>query len=145
MLKSVTRELALAIQARSGASTAALIWLAIMAIAAATAFVFLCVSGYDWLADRFGGVRGGLIMATSFAGLAVIAAMTSAMIRHQVRRRASLARAAHSQSWLLDPRLLATAAEAGRSLRWQRIASIVLIGLAVAQLTRDHRAQNREF
>ena len=53
MLKSLMREITLAIQAKNGASAAVLVWLAIVALALLTAFVFLCVAGYDW----FRGIR----------------------------------------------------------------------------------------
>jgi len=146
MLKSVTREITLAIQARNGMSVAVIVWLAIMAVALVTAFVFLCVAGYDWLSLSYGGIHAGLIMAGIFVVVAAIAAVVSAMIRRRNRARAILARAAKAQAppWLLDPRVLGVAMEAGRSLGWQRIVPMALLGFLAAQWARERRDTNRK-
>ena len=54
MIKSWMREVTLAIQARSGASRTLFVCVAVAAIAALTAFAFLCIAGYDWFAIQFG-------------------------------------------------------------------------------------------
>jgi hypothetical protein len=145
MLKSLTREIRLAIQARSGASAAVMVSLGVVALALLTAFVFVCVAGYVLLALRCGGVTAGLIMAGFFAAIAIVAAVISALIRRRVRERAILARAAkaHAPSWLLDPRVLNTAVQVGRSMGWQRIVPIALVGIMVAQWAREHRGENK--
>jgi hypothetical protein len=146
MLKTLTREITLSIQAKNGASIAVAIWLGIMALALLTAFVFLCVSGYDWFAAQFGATFAALIMTGIFVAIAIVAAIVSALIRRRVRERAILARAAkaHSPSWLLDPRVLSAAVQAGRSFGWQRFVPMVLVGLMVAQWAREHRDQDQQ-
>ena len=146
MLNTLTREITLAIQARSGTSVAVVVWLAVVALAAFTAFAFLCVGGYAWFAVQFGNVFAGLIMAGIFAALALIALLISALVRRRVRERAILARAAkaHSPSWLLDPKLLGVAVEAGRSIGWQRLIPVALLGIVAAQWARDFRSQDRQ-
>jgi hypothetical protein len=141
MLKNVTREITLAIQARNGMSVAVIVWLAIMAVALLTAFVFLCVAGYDWLSLQYGSIHAGLIMTGIFVVIAMIAAIVSAMIRRRNRERAILARAAKAQAppWLFDPRVLGVAMEAGRSLGWERIIPVALIGFMAAQWARERR------
>lgn len=145
MLNTLTREITLAIQARNGASVAGLVWLAIMAMALFTAFAFLCVGGYAWFAVQFGNVFAALIMAGIFAAIALIAALITALVRRRVRERAILARAAkaHSPSWLLDPKLLGVAVEAGRSIGWQRLIPVALLGIMAAQWARDYRNQGQ--
>lgn len=146
MLKTLTREITLSIQAKNGASVAVLVWLGILGMASLTAFVFLCVSGYDWFAAQFGGIFAALIMTGIFAALAIVAAIVSAVVRRRVRQRAILARAAkaHAPSWLLDPRVLSAAVQAGRSFGWQRFVPVVLVGLMVAQWAREHRDQDQQ-
>jgi hypothetical protein len=146
MLKNLTREITLAIQAKNGMSVAVIAWLAVMAVALVTAFVFLCVVGYDWLSLHYGSINAGLIMTGLFVAVAVIAAIASAMIRRRNRERAILARAAkaHAPSWLLDPRILGVAMEAGRSLGWQRIVPIALLGFLAAQWARERRDTDRK-
>jgi len=62
-----------------------------------------------------------------------------------VRERAILARAAkaHSPSWLLDPKLLGVAVEAGRTIGWQRLVPVALLGIVAAQWARDYRNQSQ--
>jgi hypothetical protein len=142
MLKSITREITLSFQARNGVSPAVVAWTAVIALASLTAFVFLCVTGYAWLALRFDTVIAGLIMAGIFVVVALVAALTAALIRRRVRERAILARAAKAQSpsWLLDPKILGVAVEAGRTIGWQRIVPVAVLGFVVAQWMRESRA-----
>jgi hypothetical protein len=142
MFKGITREIALSLQSRSGLSPAVVLWTAGIAFASFVAFVFLCVAGYAWLALRFDTVIAGLIMAGVFVVIALIAALIAALIRRRVRERAILARAAKAQTpaWLLDPRILGVAVEAGRSIGWQRLVPVALFGFVVAQWMREtHR------
>ena len=143
MLGSIAREIRLSIQARNGLSAGVLIWTAVIAVATFTAFVFLCVAAYAWLSVVFNPVYAGLIMAGGFILIALVAAAVSAMIRRQVRQQAILARAAKAHapsSWLLDPKMLGVAVEAGRSIGWQRIVPVALLGFVVAQWAREYRA-----
>lgn len=146
MLNALTREIRLAIQAKSGTNAAVLVWMGILVIALLTAFVFLCVAGYNWLALRYDSVIAGLIMAGSFFAVAIVAAIIGVLVRRRVRERAILARAAraHSPSWLLDPRILNAAVEAGRSFGWQRIVPVALLGFMVAQWARENRDQGKK-
>ena len=111
MIKSWVREIELAIQARSGASPALFVCLAIAVMATLTAFAFLCVAGYDWFAIQFGRVFAALLMTAIFVVIAIIAAMICAAARQRARDRAILERAAraHARSSLLDPKLLTLA------------------------------------
>jgi hypothetical protein len=146
MFKSVMREIVLAIQARNGISAGVLVWLAVVVFALLAAFVFLCVAGYEWLALAYGSVYAGLIMAGIFVAVAIIAAIVSAFIRRRNRERAILARAAkaHAPSWLLDPRVLATAVQVGREFGWERIVPIALVGFLAAQWARQRRNKNEQ-
>src|SRR5215470_15904408 len=141
MFKTVTREITLAIQSRSGLSTAVVISMAVMTAALLIAFAFLCVSAYAWLTIHFSTVFAGLIMAAGFAMIALIAAIACMVARRRARERAILARAAraHSPSWLLDPKILGVAVEAGRSIGWQRIVPVALLGFMAAQWAREYR------
>jgi hypothetical protein len=146
MLKAVLREVMLTIQARNGLNIAVLVWTAVMGIALATAFAFACVAGYDALALVVGSVFAGLIMAGIFILVALLSHWIAALARRRARERAVLARAAraHAPSWMLDPRLLSTAVQAGRSLGWQRIVPVVLFGFMAAQWARDYREKERQ-
>ncbi len=146
MFKTLMREVTLSIQAKNGASVAVMVWLGIMALALITAFVFLCIGGYNWFVAQFGSVFAALIMTGIFVVIAIVAAIVSAFIRRRVRERAILARAAkaHSPSWLLDPKLLGIAVEAGRTIGWQRLVPVAILGFVAAQWAREYRDRDRD-
>ena len=142
MLKNWMHDITLGIQARSGVTPGLFVWLAIVAVASLIAFVFLCVAGYQWLAVELGNVVAGLVMAGIFLLVAVIGAIVSAALRRRARERAILERAARahaSSSWLLDPKILGVAMQAGRTLGWQRLVPIALLAFMAAQWAREHR------
>jgi len=145
MIKNWIRDFVLSVQAKSGATPALLIWFAIIALSLLTVFVFLCVTGYVWFSLQFGVVFGGLTMAGIFLIIALIAAAVAAISRRSAKQRAILERAARAQasasspSWLLDPRLLNVAMQAGRSFGWQRLIPIALLGFLAAQWMRESR------
>ena len=141
MLKGLTQEIILSIQAKSGASAAVMASIAVMILALLTAFAFICIAGYDWLSLRYGAVVAGLVMAGIFVCFAILAAIVGFVIRRRVKERAILARAAkaHAPSWLLDPRTLATAMQIGREVGWQRIVPLALVGFIAAQWARERR------
>jgi hypothetical protein len=146
MLKGVMRDMVLAVQTRTGITSAFVIWLAIAAGAALTAFAFLCVAAYAWLSLQVGSVYAGLIIAGVFLAIALIGVTICLMAQRRARERAILERAAraHAPSWLLDPRILATAVQIGRSVGWQRIIPLALVGIMAAQMAREHRQHAQE-
>jgi hypothetical protein len=146
MIKGLMREVRLAVQSRTGATPAVFVWLAVVAIAAPTAFAFLCVAAYEWLSTLFGSVFAGLIVAGFFIVVAAIAGLLSMLARRRARERAILERAAraHAGSWLLDPKILASAMQIGRSLGWQRLVPMVLLGFLAAQWAREYRARGED-
>lgn len=143
MLKGWLHDITLSVQARSGITPALLIWIAIIVIAVLTAFAFLCVAGYVWLTLQLGAIFAGLAMAGIFLLIALIAAIVCAVSRRRAMERAILKRAARAQgasSWLLDPKILGIAMQAGRTLGWQRIVPVAVLGFLAAQWA----FQNRE-
>jgi hypothetical protein len=85
-------------------------------------------------------------MTAIFLAIAVIAAIAGTFVRRRVRERAILARAAKAQAppWLFDPRVLGVAMEAGRSLGWERIIPVALLGFMAAQWARERRGQTHK-
>jgi hypothetical protein len=136
MLKGWMRDITLSIQARSGVTPALFVWLAIIAMALLTAFAFLCVAGYVWAAAQLGPVFAGLAMAGVFLLIALIAAIVVAVTRSRAKQRAIVERAARAQassSWLLDPKVLGVAMQAGRTIGWERVIPVALLAFLAAQ------------
>jgi uncharacterized membrane protein len=145
MIKGWMHEITLLVQARTGATAGLFVALGIVVLAALTAFAFLCVAGYDWFALQFGSVFAALLMTGIFLLIAVIAALIAMAARSRAKQRAILERAAHGHagSWLLDPKILAAAVSVGRSLGWQRLLPVALLGFMAAQWAREYRQQQQ--
>jgi uncharacterized membrane protein len=146
MLKSLMHDAMLAVQSRSGITASFIVWLVIAIMAASTAFAFLCVAAYVWLALQLGSVYAALAMAAIFVTIAIIGLIVCLLARRRARERAILERAAraHAPSWLLDPKILATAVQVGRSLGWQRVIPLALVGIMAAQWARERREHTQE-
>jgi hypothetical protein len=146
MFKNLTHDMVLAVQTRTGITTSFIAWLIVVALAALTAFAFLCVAAYDWLSLQMSSVYAGLVMAAVFVLIAVIGLVIGLLARRRARERAILERAAraHAPSCLLHPKILATAVQVGRSLGWQRAIPMALVGIMVAQWAREHRARGHD-
>src|SRR5580700_7441016 len=146
MFKSLMHDMVLAVQTRTGITTTFIVWMIVVALAAVTAFAFLCVAAYDWLSLHMASVYAGLVIAAIFMVIAIVGMVICLLARRRARERAILARAAraHAPSWLLDPKILATAVQIGRSLGWQRVIPLALIGIMAAQWAREHREHAQE-
>jgi len=141
------RDIALAIQARSGVTPALFAWIGVALFASLTAFAFLCVAGYDWLSLQFGALYAALIMAGGFIAVALIGVIAAIIARRRAQARAIAERAARAQeasSMLLDPRVLGVVMRAGRTLGWQRVAPVALLGFIAAQWLLNRRARSSE-
>jgi uncharacterized membrane protein len=146
MIKGWVHEITLIVQARTGLTAGLFIALGIALIAAITAFAFLCVAGYDWFAIQFGSVFGALIMTGIFLLIAVIGVVSAVAARNSAKHRAILERATHSRggSWLLDPKMMSAAVSVGRSLGWQRLLPVALLGFMAAQWAREYNRERHE-
>lgn len=143
MLKNLLNDLVLSVQSRTGITAGYIVCLCIAAVAGIVAFIFLCVAAYAWLTLQVGSVYAGLILCGFFLLIAIIGLVVCALARRRARERAILARAAraHTPSWLLDPRILATAMQVGREFGWQRIIPLALVGFMAAQWARERKQQ----
>jgi hypothetical protein len=146
MFKNLIHDMVLAVQTRTGITRSFIIWEIVVALTAFTAFAFLCVAAYDWLSLQMSSVYAGLVMAAVLALIALIGSIVCLLTRRRARARAILERAAraHAPSWLLDPKILATAVQIGRSLGWQRVIPLALVGIMAAQWARERREHAQE-
>ncbi len=143
MLKRFVRQITLAVQARTGASSTVFVWGALMLFAALTCFVFICVSLYQWLSLQLGSVFGGLAAAAIFMVLAALGGLLTVLAQRRVRERAILERAVQmpGRMWVLDPKILSAGLQVARTVGWQRVVPIALLGLMAAQWARERRLE----
>jgi hypothetical protein len=131
------RHLALNAQARIGVSSPVIVWSIIAALAATAALVFLCVAAFIWLADRYGGVIAGLVLAGCFALLALLGIVAGLIARRRNMERARLELAARSSASWLDPKLMAMGFQVGQAIGWRKLASLAAVGLLAAGLAKE--------
>jgi hypothetical protein len=136
--------LALSARARTGFSTHIVVWAAIAAVSSATMFVFLCVAAFVWLADRYGAVTAGLVMAGSFFVIALIAVVSVGISRRRNMERAKLELAARSNASWLDPRLLGVGVQVGRAIGWRKLASLAAVAILAAGLSKEWFARDEK-
>ena len=94
-----------------------------------------------------GSIYAALAIAGFFILVALIGALVAAIARRRARQRAILERAARAQSassWLLDPKILGAALQAGRTLGWQRIIPVALLAFVAAQWLRERGEQKSD-
>jgi hypothetical protein len=141
MLKNLQNNLVLWLQAKIGLSVGFVISLAVAGSAVFVTFVFLCVTGYLWASIQLGPVFGGLAMAGVFLLIAVVGAAACAFARATTRQRAVVERAARAQGIgaLIDPKVLSVAMQAGRTLGWQRLVPLALLGFLATQWVQEAR------
>jgi hypothetical protein len=142
MLNKIQENVVLLIQSKTGLSAPILLWWAGAALAIAATIVFLCVSAYAWLLRELGPVYAALVMAGFFLLLALVSAIAAGLTRRHTREGAILQKARSSAALvspalLLDPKLLNIVNQAARTLGWQRLIPLVVLGLLTAQWARE--------
>jgi hypothetical protein len=131
------RYLALTAQAKTGFGTGIVVWAVIAAVAAAAMFLFLCIAGFIWLADRYGPLSAGLLMAGGFFLITLIAVACVFWSRRRAIEQARMELAARSNASWLDPRLLGIGMQVGRAIGWRRLASLAAVAILAAGVSKE--------
>jgi uncharacterized membrane protein YbhN (UPF0104 family) len=131
------RYFALNAQARTGFSTAIVIWLAIAAVAAVAAAAFFVFAAFIWLAENYSPLTASLSLALVFVVIALIAIGAYFIVRRRNIARAERELAARSNAAWLDPKVLAMGFQIGQSIGWRRLASLAVVGLLAAGLAKE--------
>jgi type VI protein secretion system component VasK len=132
------RHFALNARARTGFSTAVVIWAVIAAVAAVAAVIFLLVAAFIWLADRYDALVAGVILGCVFVVVTLIAIIACLLTRRRNVERARLELAARESnaSWL-DPKLMAVGVQVGQAVGWRRLAMLVAATLLAAGVAKE--------
>ncbi|HEY6994581.1 MAG TPA: hypothetical protein VH397_12780 [Xanthobacteraceae bacterium] len=124
-------------QASTGLSSPIVIWAIVAVVAAALAVGFLLVAAFLWVADRYGGLVAGLVLAGLFVLVALIAVVTCLVIRRRNMERARLELAARSSASWLDPKLVAMGWQIGQAIGWRRIAALAAVAVLAAGVSKE--------
>lgn len=136
-MSNFLHQITLKAKARTGFGPSLVVWYGIAALSVILGVVFLLVAAFVALATRFDGVIAGLILGGAFLLLAAVAALAAWLARSSNRARAELELAAQSRASWLDPAMLSTVLEIGRTIGWRRIATLAAAGVLAAGLGRE--------
>lgn len=137
MFTGVMQNLRLRAEAKTGLSTAVVVFALVTAIAVVAAFVFFVFAVFIWLAERYSPLTAALIVAVAFVLIAILCALGAVMAQRRTSERARRALALRSQSPWLDPATLGIALQVGRSIGLRRIAPLAAAGVLAATLAKE--------
>jgi hypothetical protein len=137
MFTGLVQNLRLRVEARTGLSTAVVVLAVISAVAVVAAFVFFIFAAFIWLAEVYSPLTAALIVAASFALIAILCALAAVLSQRRNSERARRALALRSQEPWFDPAMLGIAMQIGRSVGLRRIAPLAAAGFLAAALARE--------
>ncbi len=137
MLTGLVQNLRLRAEARTGLSSAVVVFALIAVVAALVAFVFFVFAGFIWLAERYSPLTAALIVAGAFVLIAILCALGAVLSQRRTSERAKRALALRSQSPWFDPATLGIAMQLGRTIGLRRIAPLAAAGILAAALAKE--------
>jgi hypothetical protein len=137
MLTGLVQNLRLRAEARTGLSSAVVVFALIAVIAGLVAFVFFVFAGFIWLAERYSPLTAALILAGAFMLIAILCALGAVLSQRRTSERAKRALAVRSQSPWFDPATLGIAMQLGRTIGLRRIAPLAAAGILAAALAKE--------
>jgi len=140
------RYFTLSAQARTGLSSQVAVWAAIAIVAGVVAAVFLLVTAFIWLSERYDPLLAGLILGGVFVAVASIAAVIAIVARQRNIERAQRQLAAQraAATGLLDPKMLSVGMQIGQAIGWRRLASLAAVAIIAGGLAREWFGHNRQ-
>jgi hypothetical protein len=137
MFTGLVQNLRLRVEARTGLSTAVVVFAVIAAVAVVAAFVFFVFAAFIWLSEVYSPLTAALVVAASFALIAILCALAAILSQRRTSEQAKRALALRSQSPWLDPATLGIMLQIGRSVGLRRIAPLAAAGFLAAALAKE--------
>jgi hypothetical protein len=139
-MSGLLHHFALSAKTRTGLSFGAIVWALVASISIVAAIGLFLFAAFVAITQRYDAVTAGLALGGFFfviATAAIIACLTTR--RHNIER-ARLELASRSSADLFDSSLLALGLQIGRTIGWQRLASVAAAGVLAAGLAREWRS-----
>lgn len=137
MLSGVVQNLRLRAEARTGLSSAVVIFALIAAIAVVAALVFFVFAVFIWLAEIYSPLTAALIVAVAFVLVAILCALAAVFAQRRTSERAKRALALRSQTPWFDPATLGVMFQIGRTIGLRRIAPLAAAGFLAAVVAKE--------
>jgi hypothetical protein len=126
------RYLELRIRAKIGLSSGVFIWALIGLLCGIVTFVFVLVTAYVWLADRYEPLIAAIVLSGIFLLTTLIAAVASIWTHNRNIARAKLELATRRSTPWLDPRLMAGALQASRAVGGPKLLALAAVAFLAA-------------
>src|SRR5262245_14650252 len=123
-MDSWRKYLELRIRAKTGLSSGVLIWAVLASLGGVLTFVFVLVSAFIWLADKYEPLLAALILCGLFLLITVIALIACAWSHKRVIARAELQLALRRSTPWLEPRVVAGALQASRAVGGPKLLAL---------------------
>ena len=143
-MSSWFRHIALMAQAKTGASASFFVVILVAVLAVVAALLSFWLAAYAWLANRFGGVKGGLILGGVCVLIALIAMLVAWAARARNAERAKRELAERRRASLVDPGFIPIALKIGQALGWRRLATLAALGVFAAGIAREWFGEPRD-
>lgn len=137
MIKGWLRYAELSFKAKTGFGAAPVYGAVAAAVALLAALVFLTITAFIWLSERYGDLTAAAVLTGACLALAIASAVAAVLLRRQAARRAHRMLAAQPPGPRLDPTLIPIALEIGRMLGWKKFLPIAVIGFFAAGIARE--------
>jgi hypothetical protein len=144
MFSGWLRYLQLTAKARTGFGRSVVVYAAVAAVFACTAFAFLVIAAFVALADLYGVLTAALVMGAFFLLGAILASLFGVLAQRRSAERAKIALEARKASQWFDPRMLAAGLQIGRAIGLRRIIPLIAVGLLVATVVKEWLGPERQ-
>jgi hypothetical protein len=131
-MDSWRKYLELRIRAKTGLSSGVFVWAFIALLGAVVTFVFVLVTAYVWLANRYEPLVAALILTGLFLLLTIVALVACAWTHNRIIARAKLELATRRSSPWLDPRVMAGALQASRAVGGRKFVALAAVAFIAA-------------
>jgi hypothetical protein len=139
----IKQYIGLKIQSKTGLNSSVIIAMFVTLFATMVAVVFIVVTGYIWLSDRYSPLAGALIIFVAFVVVTIGAAVFTLAGHRHASSFAEQALAKQGSLSPVQPTHLKTALQIANGTGWRKIIPIVGAGLLTAGLVRDWSQRGR--
>jgi hypothetical protein len=123
------RYIELRIRAKTGLGSGVFVWALIALLGAVVTCVFVLVTTYIWLAERYEPFIAALMLSGLFLLITIIAIVACIWTHNRIIARAELELATRRSTPWLDPRLMAGALQASRAVGGPKLVALAAVTL----------------
>ena len=133
----------LSAKTRTGLSFGIVVWTLVASISIVAAIGLFLFAAFVAITQRYDAVMAGLALGGFLFVIAIVAITACLTTRRHNIERARLELASRSSADLFDPSLLALGLQIGRTIGWQRLASVAAAGVLAAGLAREWTSRDQ--